>query len=85
MLPSLPDDSPVPKCSIQLPLFPLLLNYSSFSRMPEISASCLDIGLDTRFSSVSRFSWGTFEWIADTWIFVGDVISSLESNIELGS
>ena len=83
LLPSTTDDSPVPQCSVQLALLPLLLN-SSLSRIPEVSPGCLDVGLHTGLSSVSNLARRALEGIL-AGIRVSDVIHRLEPHSELRS
>ena len=83
LLPSTTDNSPVPQCSVQLALLPLLLN-SGLSGIPEVSPGSLDVRLHSRLSSVSNLARRTFEGIL-AWIWVCDVVHRLESHSELGS
>ena len=83
LLPSTTDDSPVPECSVQFALLPLLLN-SSLSRIPEVSPGRLDVGLHSGLSTVSNAAGRTLEGVlAGIWIC--DVVHRLESHSELGS
>ena len=83
LLPSTTDDSPVPKCSVQLALLPLLLN-PRLSGIPEVSPRRLDVGLYSGLPSVSNPAWRTLEGVLAR-IWVCDVIHRLESHSELWS